>query len=206
MKSRLVNSVTCESDNFIAYAPSNLGAITVNFHVNLERKLQEHKLPKLHDLPWHFTSSAVVIAAEHVLLIHHKRIGGWLPPGGHFEGKELPHQAAIRETLEETGVAVRVLSVARPASSDSSAFFLPQPICVQSCSAVEKGVELYHVDMAFLCTVDVSSDNKLPEIRQTEDVHEARWVALSDLGELPLAKNVPEIISMAQAMIKQAAP
>ena len=30
----------------------------------------------------------------------------WLPPGGHIEPDELPEQAAIRETLEESGVPI----------------------------------------------------------------------------------------------------
>lgn len=60
-------------------------------------------------LPTHVTSSAVVLDRGHrqVLLHLHRRIGRWLQPGGHIEPGERPEDAAIRETLEETGVAVR---------------------------------------------------------------------------------------------------
>jgi len=37
----------------------------------------------------------------------HKRIGGWMQPGGHVDAGETPWEAALRETAEETGLAVR---------------------------------------------------------------------------------------------------
>lgn len=39
-----------------------------------------------------------------VLLIHHKRLGTWLPVGGEIEDGETPLEAARRELLEETGL------------------------------------------------------------------------------------------------------
>src|SRR5688500_10821251 len=44
-----------------------------------------------------------------VLLHWHRRLGLWLPPGGHIDPGELPDEAAVRETLEETGLAVELL-------------------------------------------------------------------------------------------------
>jgi 8-oxo-dGTP pyrophosphatase MutT (NUDIX family) len=42
-----------------------------------------------------------------VLLHLHRRLARWLQPGGHIEPDELPEDAAVRETTEETAVAVR---------------------------------------------------------------------------------------------------
>jgi 8-oxo-dGTP pyrophosphatase MutT (NUDIX family) len=55
------------------------------------------------------TASAVVLDPQRqtVLLHLHRRLGRWLQPGGHLEPSERPDDAALRETLEETGVAVR---------------------------------------------------------------------------------------------------
>lgn len=54
----------------------------------------------------HFTATGYTINKNRtkMLLIHHKGLNKWLPPGGHIEDDEVPHEAAIREVYEETGV------------------------------------------------------------------------------------------------------
>jgi 8-oxo-dGTP pyrophosphatase MutT (NUDIX family) len=57
--------------------------------------------------PGHFTASAFVLCPERrrVLLIHHRKLGRWLQPGGHVEpGDGDLLAAAEREVIEETGV------------------------------------------------------------------------------------------------------
>lgn len=57
--------------------------------------------------PTHVTASAVVAGPRGVLLHRHRLLDIWLQPGGHVEPGEHPSQAAVRETLEETGLAAR---------------------------------------------------------------------------------------------------
>ncbi len=58
-----------------------------------------------HADPTHVTGSAIVLDGDGRTLLHrHKRLGIWLQPGGHLEEGEAPADAAVRETLEETGV------------------------------------------------------------------------------------------------------
>lgn len=156
-------------------------------------------------IPQHFTASAVVIHRGHILLVHHKRIGAWLPPGGHIEQYEMPHEAAVRETLEETGIAVCIKSPPVPQTGRADAFFMPSPLCLHAVRAVEKGEELYHLDLAYLCQVvdaqadgyiELSASDELPVPGSGPDVKEARWVALEDLPNWHLAANVMEIISL----------
>jgi len=55
------------------------------------------------------TASAIVVD-EHaggVLLHLHRRLDRWLQPGGHIEPGERPEDAAVRESLEETGLLAR---------------------------------------------------------------------------------------------------
>jgi 8-oxo-dGTP pyrophosphatase MutT (NUDIX family) len=54
----------------------------------------------------HVTGSAIVTGARGTVLHWHKRIGGWMQPGGHVDAGETPWDAALRETQEETGLAV----------------------------------------------------------------------------------------------------
>jgi 8-oxo-dGTP pyrophosphatase MutT (NUDIX family) len=56
--------------------------------------------------PVHVTGSAIVAGSRGTVLHWHKRIGGWMQPGGHIDVGELPWQAALRETTEETGLPV----------------------------------------------------------------------------------------------------
>ncbi|HEY0198471.1 MAG TPA: NUDIX hydrolase [Rhodanobacter sp.] len=58
-------------------------------------------------LAGHFTGSAWLVSAdgERVLLMHHRKLGRWLQPGGHADGDADLAQVALREACEETGVA-----------------------------------------------------------------------------------------------------
>ncbi|HEY9679499.1 MAG TPA: NUDIX domain-containing protein [Drouetiella sp.] len=161
-------------------------------------------LPAIHNMPRHFTASAVIIAQNHILLVHHRRIGAWLPPGGHIEDGEMPHECAIRETMEETGVEIEVISPTMPVTNDPDAFILPSPLCVHAVKATEKGVDYYHIDMVFLGRAKQSTD--LPLINHTDDVYAAKWFALDKLDEVPLAKNVVEVVSLAAKLPERLLP
>ena len=52
----------------------------------------------------HVTGSSLVIGSRGVILLKHKRLGFWLQPGGHIDPGESPWEAALRETVEETGL------------------------------------------------------------------------------------------------------
>ncbi len=67
-----------------------------------------------HADPVHVTASAVVVGPRGTLLHRHKRLGLWLQPGGHVDAGEHPADAALREVLEETGVAARHGDPAHP--------------------------------------------------------------------------------------------
>jgi 8-oxo-dGTP pyrophosphatase MutT (NUDIX family) len=55
----------------------------------------------------HFTGSAWLVSADgsKVLLMHHRKLGRWLQPGGHADGDKDLARVALREAQEETGVA-----------------------------------------------------------------------------------------------------
>ena len=54
----------------------------------------------------HITASAFVVSSRGVILHRHRRLGIWVQPGGHVDAGESPATAALRETREETGLAV----------------------------------------------------------------------------------------------------
>ena len=63
--------------------------------------------------PYHFTAAAFVVHRRKVLLVRHRKLGIWLPPGGHMLAKnglytETPEDCAKREVLEETGIKIEI--------------------------------------------------------------------------------------------------
>ena len=54
----------------------------------------------------HATASAVVAGPRGTVLHRHRRLKRWMQPGGHIDPGEQPHETALRETVEETGLAV----------------------------------------------------------------------------------------------------
>jgi 8-oxo-dGTP pyrophosphatase MutT (NUDIX family) len=59
-----------------------------------------------HADPVHITGSAIIVGPRGVVLHFHKRLRMWLQTGGHVDDGETPWDAALRESVEETGLAV----------------------------------------------------------------------------------------------------
>ncbi len=55
-------------------------------------------------------AGCIVYSGKKVLLIHHRKLGKWLYPGGHMESGEFPYETAAREVKEETGLDVTIFS------------------------------------------------------------------------------------------------
>ena len=64
--------------------------------------------------PFHFTAAGYVVSGDRVLLVSHRKLKKWLPPGGHMTCDEAgrflesPEEAAKREIKEETGYNVEI--------------------------------------------------------------------------------------------------
>lgn len=145
-----------------------------------------------HPYPYHFTASGIVLHDSHVLLVFHKRLDAWVPPGGHCETNELPEETAVREILEETGVRVEIVGEPMPQGDDPDVFFLTRPAYIQCVSAIERAGSFYHVDLAYACKPVDPPATGMPALQSNHEVKDARWVALDELANLKLAKNVAE--------------
>ncbi|MGD8201507.1 NUDIX hydrolase [Ornithinimicrobium sp. W1679] len=96
----------------------------------------------------HFTVAVFVVHAGHVLLHPHRKVGLWLPPGGHVEPHELPDDAALRETREETGLQVRLVGspgIDHDAPGSPRQLVRPEGIQVEDISPGHQHIDLVYV-------------------------------------------------------------
>ena len=95
-----------------------------------------------------FTVAVFIVHCGSVLLHLHKKLGLWLPPGGHLEPNELPDEAALRETMEEAGIEIRLLQERDgPANHPNQPRQLTRPIGIQleSISSHHEHIDLIYV-------------------------------------------------------------
>ncbi len=112
------------------------------------------------------------------MLLWHRKLRMWLPPGGHLEPNEDPVQGAMREALEESGLPVDVippaglLAVHRP-------LVLPPPAVILIEDIVRDDQPFHqHIDHVYftIARARVDFDAPIPH-------GEHRWFSSRDLAE-----------------------
>jgi len=98
----------------------------------------------------HFTATAFLVRGDATLLHWHRRLGQWMPPGGHIEEDEDPVQAVLREILEETGIVAEVIeNAARHPFPYPEQLPAPYTILVEDIPG--PGERHKHIDMIYFC-------------------------------------------------------
>jgi 8-oxo-dGTP pyrophosphatase MutT (NUDIX family) len=124
----------------------------------------------------HFTATGFVVRGDATLLHWHRRLGQWMPPGGHIEEDEDPLQAVLREIFEETGIVADVIP-----SHEPMRFAYPEQLPAPYTILVEDipgpGEPHKHIDMIYFCRpVDGAAHGRV-------DDPTLRWVSESELQE-----------------------
>ena len=98
----------------------------------------------------HFTVTAFVSRGGATLLHWHHKVGLWLPPGGHIEAGEDPVEAALREVMEETGMAVEIAPTVAPFEyGDPPQLPVPATIMVEPIRAFGGDAAHQHIDLIY---------------------------------------------------------
>lgn len=131
----------------------------------------------------HFTASALVLdpARQRTYLVHHRKLGRWLQPGGHVEPDDRTLlETALREADEETALPVAPL-VPKPVDVDIHEF-----------PARDGRSAHLHLDVRFLLVADGSARAAAAESGSWFGRAEALEVADEPGLRRLLAKGFPE--------------
>lgn len=129
-----------------------------------------------------FTATTFVVENGRALLLLHRKLGKWFPPGGHIDPNELPDAAAIREVREETGLEVELLTASRTLGPVQ---VLPQPYCIllENISAGHQ-----HIDLIYFARVRGGT-----LAHAEREAHAARWFSWDELAGPEIAEDIREL-------------
>jgi len=146
----------------------------------------------------HFTATGFVFNNDNkVLMIKHKKLKVWLPPGGHIDENELPCKAVLREILEETGVNARVISTAKDTGFPVADYELHLPMEILLEDIDGDGLH-NHIDMIYLCKTDDIELNP-----QKSEVDGVGWFHPSEVEELETFDNVRTSVKKAAKLLME---
>ncbi len=154
----------------------------------------------------HFTATAFVIdSKKRVLLLWHKRLGRWMPPGGHVDENETPEDAAKRECKEETDMDVEIVGDSQAdlfTGNPSEGRMLKKPIAMllEEIPAYPARNEPAHQHMDFLYIARPLDESQALTVLEAE-AREMRWFTAQEIAALD--ENT-EIFSNVKAYILQA--
>lgn len=154
----------------------------------------------------HFTATAFIIdSRKRTLLLWHKRLGRWMPPGGHIDPGETPEDAARRECKEETNLDVEITGEPYTdlfAGNPAEGRMLVKPIAMlleEIPASAERG-EAAHQHMDFLFIARPLDESQALRIAEQE-ADDMRWFSAEEVRALDTEK---EVFSNVKAYILQA--
>lgn len=126
-----------------------------------------------------FTATTFVVHEQRTLLLHHRKLNMWLPPGGHIDPHELPDHAALREVREESGLEVELLG---HGYCIGRVQVLPQPYCIL---LEDISPNHQHIDLIYFARV---CGGQL--LHAEREHHAARWLTWDELGSDEIAEDI----------------
>ena len=120
------------------------------------------------------TATVYLVRDRRVLLHMHKKYKTWFPVGGHMEAHEFPHEAALREVREETGLGATLLSTeVAPPMDTARVERLPAPFCL-----LYEGIGHEEEFLDFIYVARVEEGEPSPAAGESRDF---RWFTREEL-------------------------
>lgn len=137
-----------------------------------------------------FTATAFVTDSDgRILLLWHKRLQRWMPPGGHVDPDETPEETARRECKEETGLDVEIVGDAQTdlfmgAREEGRMLTKPLAMLLENIPACPERNEPAHQHMDFLFRARLIDPSQTVQLAESE-VRELRWFTQEEVEALP---------------------
>lgn len=123
-----------------------------------------------------FTVAIFVVSRGRVLMIHHRKLGKWLPLGGHIELEEDPEMAALREVREESGLEVELVGERPPTTGPGTrALIAPRFLDIHRISETHE-----HIGLIYWARPRGGDGVQLA----AEEHHDIRWCSAAELERL----------------------
>lgn len=127
-----------------------------------------------------FTVAIFVVHEAKVLVVLHRKLGKWLPLGGHIELDEDPEVAALREAKEESGLEVELVGERPPTTGPGTrALIAPRFLDIHRISATHE-----HIGMIYWARPKSGSVSLA-----TEEHHDIQWCSSEELDRLEPAMS-----------------
>ncbi|WP_123533431.1 NUDIX hydrolase [Halosimplex salinum] len=129
----------------------------------------------------HVTATVYVVHDGAVALHEHDGLGKWLPPGGHVDRDELPHEAGLREVREETGLDPELVADTDNIGSPTvEPLPKPQHFQLADVNVHDEFVGHQHVDAVYYAR----ADSRTIDPADGEQPADAwRWFTLDEIDE-----------------------
>jgi 8-oxo-dGTP pyrophosphatase MutT (NUDIX family) len=136
----------------------------------------------------HVTGSAWIASPDgaRAVLVHHRKLGRWLQPGGHADGEPRVHEVARREAKEETGLI------------DLTPIGIPLPLDVDVHRIPPHGDEPAHLhhDVRYLFVADPAA-----QPRASDESHDVRWFTLDEIERMTDEESVLRMARRAREIL-----
>lgn len=139
-----------------------------------------------------------------ILMVKHRLLNLWLPPGGHVQSNEIILDTAKRELKEEAGIEATLLDfnnqrVFHRNTFDGKSYveiYRPFAIIKELIPKTTKATEHWHIDHIYIFQ---TNDVPLP-CSSDSGVSEVSWVEIGNLDHYPTSPNVVIIIGLIMSM------
>jgi 8-oxo-dGTP pyrophosphatase MutT (NUDIX family) len=142
-------------------------------------------------LPGHITGSAWIVSqdgARH-LLVHHRKLGRWLQPGGHADGQTDVAAAALREAIEETGLTSLRFAEDLPDGPlplDIDVHIIPERR-TPTGDLIDRAHEHHDIRFLFVAARDDA-------ILVSDESHDVRWFTPGEIEQLDTDESVRRML------------